>query len=153
MNGTMDGIDFNSRDHVEARLLEAQTKATSTRKQVDSDRSFQVDYPAFRMSLPFFRRLVDRNLSRRSQKGANLRLQPSSGFCLTLPDSQDSPSGISQSPSVSRVFQTISLQFRQPELGSGFRGTSNSTTMSMPKTAVYENNLPTGWEDNVGSSG
>jgi hypothetical protein len=54
MNRAMNGIDFNSGDNVEASLLEAQTKASSAREQVDSDRSWQAQSPVFKYQLTRF---------------------------------------------------------------------------------------------------
>jgi hypothetical protein len=49
--GGMDGIDFNGGHNFEARLLEAQTKASSSRKQVDSDWPWHLQSPALKYQL------------------------------------------------------------------------------------------------------
>lgn len=139
MNGAMNRVDFDCRDDVEARLLEAETHAPGAREKIDSDGSgHAILNTMFTIRLPRVWSIVDR-IFRAGDDFFELLRQRLNLFCLALPYFVNRPTGAFQRISLFGISFLVASQFRQPVFRPTFRRTALRAFVRVPKTSVHKN--------------
>ncbi len=86
------------------------------------------------------------------EKGSQRLFQGLKVLRFTLPNGQNAPSLRLQQSLLFLVSPNVLFKFLIPEIQAGLWGLADPTSMSVPKTAVHEDNLSSRNEDEVGLS-